>query len=79
MSDIPDSTVMTPSSDAAKRIAHEASDMSGAAPRRISDTFCGGAASIPPLTGSMMTTGLLCLRATSQHSRDFTVGAFQSA
>ena len=65
MLDIPDSTVMTPSREAAKRMAQEAGEASGSASRMRALTSLGGSASLPPFTGSMTTIGLLCLRATS--------------
>ena len=62
---MPDSTVMTPSRLAAKRMAQEALEACGFALRKIFTTGSGGVASIPPLTGSMMMTGFSCLLATS--------------
>ena len=63
--DMPESTVMIPSREAAKRSAQEGRFFSGAAAFSTWATVSGGLASRPPLTGSMMITGLLCLRATS--------------
>ena len=76
---MPDSTVISPSRLAAKRTAHDAHDDSGSAAFRIASTVDGGFANIPPLTGSMMITGLLCLRATSYTPRDSIAGFSQSA
>ena len=63
--DMPESTVRMPSSEATKRTAHEAQDMSGEASLIRRAASRGGFASLPPLTGSMTTMGLPCLRATS--------------
>ena len=50
---------------AAKRRAQDASGAPGSAARRISATGSGSFTRVPPFTGSMMTTGLLCRRAVS--------------
>ena len=62
---MPDSTVMTPGRLAAKRMAQLATLELGSAAFSTLATCSGGLASMPPLTGSMMMTGLWCLRATS--------------
>ena len=63
--DMPESTVTSPSRFAANRTAHDAQEDSGSAAFRISLTLSGGFASMPPLTGSMMMTGLSYFRAVS--------------
>ena len=55
---MPDRTVITPSRDAANRMAQDARDALGSALRKIYATGSGGLASMPPLTGSIMITGL---------------------
>ena len=76
---MPESTVATPGSPAAKRSAHDGSDEAGSARRRISATVSGGVASRPPLTGSITIAGLPWRRATSRFSRARTTGSSQSA
>ena len=49
---------MTFGSVAAKRTAHDGTDMAGSALRKSVSTDSGTFASVPPLTGSMTTTGL---------------------
>ena len=58
MSDMPLSTMTTPSSPAAKRMAQEAGDQSGWAWRRMAAASSGSLASFPPFTGSITTTCL---------------------
>ena len=54
---MPESTAITFGSEPAKRSAQEASGAPGSAARRISATESGSFTSVPPFTGSMMTTG----------------------
>ena len=56
--DMPERTVTSPSSDAAYRSAQEAIEESGSAALKTFATLSGRFARLPPLTGSMMTTGL---------------------
>ena len=65
MFDMPESTASTPGSDAAKRMAHEAGEAAGLASLSRRSTSLGGFASLPPLTGSMITICLSWARATS--------------
>src|SRR5574344_865485 len=78
MSDMPLSTVSTPSTDAAKRIAHVAGENEGSTSEYILLTSSGTSASNPPFTGSITTIGTPCLLATSQHSLDCIDGSSQS-
>ncbi len=63
--DMPLSTIITFGSDATKRIAHCAGEAVASAERKISATAGGSAASVPPFTGSITTTGTSCATATS--------------
>ena len=54
---MPESTAITFGSEPVKRSAQEASGAPGSAARRISATESGSFTSVPPFTGSMMTTG----------------------
>ena len=54
---MPESTAITFGSDPAKRKAHEAMDAPGSVSRSTSATASGSFTSVPPFTGSMMTTG----------------------
>ena len=62
---MPDSTAITPSRLAAKRMAHEAQEAWASAFLNTRSTDSGGLAKRPPLTGSMMTTGFPCFLAVS--------------
>ena len=62
---MPESTVSTPGSDAAKRSAQAASGSSGAALRSTAAASSGSFTSEPPFTGSITTTGRLRARAAS--------------
>ena len=75
--DMPLRTVMTPSREAAKRRA----SATGSSPASTKGAFTSSArlARVPPFTGSMMTTGFPCFRATSQQPRDWMPGSSQSA
>ena len=76
--DMPESTMNTPSSPAAKRIAQLGTLIAGSLALN-SASACGGTlASVPPFTGSIIIIGLPCLRATSQHLPDCTLSLSQS-
>ena len=75
---MPESTTMTFSCVAAKRIAHEGTDMSGSAALKSSVTASGTFASVPPFTGSMTTTGLPWRAAVSYTLRDWIHSLSQS-
>ena len=62
---MPESTICTFGRLAAKRMAQDGTDISGANDLNISATVSGTAASVPPLTGSMTNTGTPCFSATS--------------
>ena len=62
---MPERTIITPGRLAANRMAQEAGDRDGSRSRNRRSASGGTWARVPPLTGSMTMTGLLCLRATS--------------
>ena len=62
---MPLNTHCSPSSVPPKRIAQEATERSGALAFNAFSTASGTIASPPPFTGSIMMTGLPCLRMTS--------------
>ena len=75
---MPDSTSMTPGCEAAKRMAQLGTDFVLSYPLNSSSAAAGTFARVPPLTGSMTMTGLLCFRQTSRQARDWIHSLSQS-
>ena len=75
---MPESTIITFSCEAAKRIAQEGMEASGSAFLNILSAASGSFARVPPLTGSITTTGLWCFVAVSYTARDWIHSLSQS-